>query len=233
MSLSEPARNAGLQEVKLSKALLKSSPENRLNAIIEALVDASDRALEHSDSPLSRMPEYFMAVHVANHFAQSFSNFGYRLEASVKQTLADAGVEEDEINDLLETPELRGNGRFDVVLRTGRRGVPAHVLEFKRGSRSAHLLKDLIRLAHVSKTVSDGARLETNYLVFTTKKTESRLLAMLGEQEAERKKTNPRARGKVTYTLKKYQPIAHWAKDDPKRAPQHMAVAVFEVRYKK
>ncbi|WP_410480673.1 hypothetical protein ACJ70E_15755 [Pseudomonas plecoglossicida] len=193
---------------------------------------ASDMALEHSDMPLSRMPEYFMAVHVAHHVAKSFNNFGYRLEASVKQTLADAGVDEGEINDLLENDELRGNGRFDLVLRTGKKGLPAHVLEFKRGARSAHLLKDMIRLAYVAKTVVAGARLETNYLVFTTKKSEDRLLTMLQEQEAELRSENPRARGRVAYTLKKYQPIQHWAKGDSTRAPLHMAVAVFEVKYK-
>lgn len=216
----------------MTTTLLKSSPANRLDAIVNGLIHASDMALEHADMPLSRMPEYFMAVHVAHHVAKSFTNFGYRLEASVKQTLADAGVEADEINDLLENDHLRGNGRFDLVLRTGKKGVPAHVLEFKRGARSAHLLNDMIRLAYVAKTVAAGARLETNYLVFTTKKSEPRLLTMLQEQEAELKSNNPRARGRVTYTLKKYQPIPHWAKEDSNRTPQHMAVAVFEVKYK-
>ena len=216
----------------MTTALLKSSPANRLDAIIEGLIHASDMALKHADMPLSRMPEYFMAVHVAQHVAKSFASFGYRLEASVKQTLADAGVDDDEIDDLMENDDLRGNGRFDLVLRTGKKGTPAHVLEFKRGSRSAHLLKDLIRLAYVTRTVHAGARLETNYLVFTTKKSEERLLTMLQEQEAERRRNHPRARSQVAYSLKRYHPIRHWAKDDNNRNPLHMAVAVFEVSYK-
>lgn len=220
-------------EAQLTESLLKSSSSNRLNAIVEALSHASDMARDHCDTPLSRMPEYFMAVHVAHHFANSFSNFGYRMEASVKETLADAGVDESEINDLLEGhPHLRGNGRFDLVLRTGRRGVPAHVIEFKRGSRNDHLLKDLIRLAYVSSTVNESTRLETNYLVFTTKKTKDRLLAMLHEQEADYREANPRGRGRLDYTLKKYQQIPHWAKDDSSRAAKYMAIAVFEVKYK-
>jgi len=221
-----------LQEAQLTELLLKSSPSNRLDAITDALSLASDMALEHSDMPLSRMPEYFMAVHVAAYFARSFSSFGYRMEASVKETLIDAGVDEDEINALLENELLRGNGRFDLVLRTGRRGVPAHVLEFKRGSRNDHLFKDLVRLAYVSRTVREGSRLETNYLVFTTKKSEERLLAMLSEQEADHHAQFPRGRGKVSYALKRYQAIPHWSKDDVKREKKHMAIAVFEVRYK-
>jgi hypothetical protein len=219
-------------EAPLTNSLLKSSSGNRLDAIIKALTHASKMACEHCDMPLSRMPEYFMAVHVAHHFAHAFSNFGYRMEASVKETLIDAGVEEDEINALLENEHLRGNGRFDLILRTGRRGVPAHVLEFKRGSRSDHLFKDLVRLAYVSRTVREGSRLETNYLVFTTKKSKERLLAMLSEQEAEHHAQYPRGRGNVSYSLQRYQAIAHWAKDDAKREDKHMAVAVFEVKYR-
>ncbi|MGP5356115.1 hypothetical protein [Pseudomonas helleri] len=209
---------------------LKSSPNNRLDAIVEGLIHASDMALKHADMPLSRMPEFFMAVHVAQHVAKSFKNFGYRLEASVKQTLADAGVDEAEINDLLSNPDLRGNGRFDLVLRTGKKGTPAHVLEFKRGSRSAHLLKDLTRL---TRTVHAGARLKTNYLVFTTKKSEERLFTMLQAATVEYKRNHPRARSQVAYALKRYQPIPHWAKDDDNRNRLHMAVAVFEVSYKR
>ncbi|OLY72226.1 hypothetical protein AU074_13710 [Pseudomonas sp. ATCC PTA-122608] len=199
---------------------------------MQALTRASDMAVEHSDMPLSRMPEYFMAVHVANHFADSFSNFGYRLEASVKDTLLDAGVSEGDINDLLENERLRGNGRFDLVLRTGRRGVPAHVVEFKRGSRNSHLYKDLVRLSYVSNTVRDDQRLVTNYLVFTTKKTEGGLRNMLASQEAEHRAEFPRARGRTSYELKRYETVPHWAKDDAKHEEKHMAVAVFEVKYK-
>lgn len=220
------------KEFNVTKPLLKSSPNNRLDAIVEGLLHASDMALTHADMPLSRMPEYFMAVHVAQHVAASFANFGYRMEASVKQTLADAGVNEGEIDDLLANDDLRGNGRFDLVLRTGKTGMPAHVLEFKRGSRSTHLTKDLIRLAYVTRTVHAGARLETNYLIFTTKKSEERLLTMLQEEEAVRKHHHPKARGRVECALKRYQPIRHWAKDDESRSLLHMAVAVFEVSYK-
>lgn len=216
----------------MTGSLLKSSSNNRLDAIMQALMHASQMAFENCDMPLSRMPEYFMAVHVARHFADSFSNFGYRLEASVTETLLDAGVSEDDINDLMSNKNLRGNGRFDLVLRTGRRGVPAHVIEFKRGSRNSHLYKDLVRLSYVSNTVREDQRLVTNYLVFTTKKTEDGLRTMLATQEAEHRAEFPRARGRTSNELKRYQPVPHWAKDDAKREEKHMAVAVFEVKYK-
>jgi hypothetical protein len=217
----------------LNKALLKSSSRSRINAIMNALSEASELANTHCDTPLSRMPEYFMGVHVANHFAKNFSNFGYRMEASVKETLGDAGVDEVEIDDLLEIEQLRGNGRFDLVLRTGRHGIPAHVIEFKRGSRSAHLFNDLKRLSYVSMAVHDTSRLKTNYLVFTTRKSPDRLHEMLKLQESEDHAVNPRGRSQLIYTLCGYQEIPHWAKGDSKQQPKFMAVAVFEVQSRK
>jgi hypothetical protein len=38
----------------MTTALLKSSPTNRLDAIVEGLIHASDMALKHADMPLSR-----------------------------------------------------------------------------------------------------------------------------------------------------------------------------------
>lgn len=83
------------------------------------------------------------------------------------------------------------------------------LMEFKRSSRSEHLFKDLVRVAYVSRTVREGSRLETNYLVFTTKKSKERLLAMLSKQEAEHHVQYPRGRGNVSYSLQRYQAIAH------------------------
>ncbi|MBH3383223.1 hypothetical protein I5S53_04430 [Pseudomonas juntendi] len=209
----------------------KSSPSNRINQIIEGLLKASDKANKNAQLPLARMPEYFMAVHVAEHFANEFANFGYHLEASVKQTLSDAGVDESEIEDLLQDENLRGNGRFDLVIRTGKKNLPAHILEFKRGARSAHLLKDFERLAYVSKIAHDGEKLKTNYMVFTTKRPESKIVAMLDAQAEARKTNQPRARNKVAYALKAYEPISHWAKGDKTRKPLDMAIAVVEIKY--
>lgn len=208
----------------------KSSSENRLDAIVQALVQANEKAKVLSKCRLSRMPEYFMVCEVADYFAKHFKNFGYRLEASVKGTLADAGVAEKQIDQLLRREELRGNGRFDLVVRTGRRGVPAHVVEFKRGSRHQHLLKDLIRLAYVCESVGERTRLETNYLVFTTSQTREQLCKMLHEQERERPKQSV-DKG-VRYTLARYQQIDHWMNPSFEMTSKPLAVAVFEVRFK-
>lgn len=145
---------------------MRSSPNNRIDAIMNALLDAHDDAQRLSRSSLHRMPEFFMAVRVADYFAENFKNFGYKLEAQVKRTFDGADLWHQDIEKLLDDPEVRSNGRFDLVLRTGKRGRPSHVLEFKRGARVEALLKDVRRLAKICEHAGEE-RLKTNYLVFT------------------------------------------------------------------
>ncbi|MFG6176443.1 hypothetical protein ACGTN6_04275 [Halomonas sp. THAF12] len=161
---------------------LKSSPNNRLEAIFQALQDAHLDAAEQSQTSLNRMPEYFMAVRVADHFARHFRNFGYRLEPQVKQTFEDSDLWHSASEELGKDPDLRPDGRFDLVLRTGKRNRPAHVLEFKRGGKLEALSHDLRRLAAVCRHAGTE-RLKTNYLVFTRK---CRGTAAGDEQDIER-----------------------------------------------
>lgn len=162
---------------------MKSSPNNRINAIIDALLAAHDDAQNLSLSSLNRMPEFFMAVRVADYFAEHFINFGYRLESSVKRTLEASEMRADDIEELLQDPDLRSDGRFDLVLHTGKKGKTAHIIEFKRGDAMRGLITDIRRLAKVSAQ-AERHSLKTNYLVLTRrcpaeKDTTDRLLERL------------------------------------------------------
>jgi hypothetical protein len=165
--------------------LLKSSPYNRLQAIEAALLEAHEDAIKYSHSSLNRMPESFMALRVADYFATRFTNFSYRLEAQVKRTFQESDIQGAEIDRLLQEADLRPDGRFDLVLRSGKRGRTAHIIEFKRGDSTRALLKDIRRLAKVSKN-ADSHSLKTNYLVLTRpcpkdKDTSDRLIARLSD----------------------------------------------------
>lgn len=163
---------------------MRSSPNNRINAIMEALLAAHDDAQRLSRSSLHRMPEFFMAIRVADYFAVHFDNFGYRLEAQVKRTLEASDMQVDDIAELLREPDLRPDGRFDLVLHTGKRGRTAHILEFKRGDAMRGLISDIRRLAKVSRH-AERHSLKTNYLVLTRRcpserDTSDRLIERLG-----------------------------------------------------
>lgn len=76
---------------KPAKTSIRSSRENRVNAIEDALTAAHGHAVMHCGTTLYGMPEYFMCTRVAEHFANEFSNFQYRLEASVEQVIGCSG----------------------------------------------------------------------------------------------------------------------------------------------
>ncbi|WP_304526780.1 hypothetical protein [Halomonas sp. I5-271120] len=154
----------------------KSSPRNRIAAIKHVLIAAQEDAERISKSSLHRMPEFFMAVRVADYFASQFRNFGYRLEPQVKRTFQRADLRHSDLEQLLSDKEIRPNGRFDLVLLTGKKGRPAHIMEFKRGTKVEPLIKDAKRLAKVC-THAGEERLKTNYLVFT------RRFSSAGERE--------------------------------------------------
>lgn len=145
---------------------MRSSPNNRINAIMDALLDAHDDAQRLSRSSLHRMPEFFMAMRVADYFAEHFDNFGYRLEAQVRRTFEASDMQVGDITELLQEPDLRPNGRFDLVLHKGKSGRTAHLMEFKRGDAIRGLISDIRRLAKVSRHAGRYS-LKTNYLVLT------------------------------------------------------------------
>ncbi|MCL5425612.1 MAG: hypothetical protein M1154_08280 [Gammaproteobacteria bacterium] len=144
----------------------KSSPSTRLEAIENALLTAHQDALRYSHSSLHRMPEYFMAMRVADYFATHFINFSYRLEAQVKRTFEESDIQTRNIQRLLAEPDLRPEGRFDLVLRKGKQGRTAHIIEFKRGDSTRGLIGDIRRLAKVSQHAGHHS-LKTNYVVLT------------------------------------------------------------------
>lgn len=152
---------------KPAKTSIRSSRENRVNAIEDALTAAHGHAVMHCGTTLYGMPEYFMCTRVAEHFANEFSNFQYRLEASVEQVIGSLDLLNAKV--LLGHSETRSAGRFDVVLFTRKRGRAAHIIEFKIGDKLKELKKDINRIARLSDSVGTKARLQTNYLVFITK----------------------------------------------------------------
>ncbi|GGY63272.1 hypothetical protein GCM10007071_07300 [Marinobacter zhanjiangensis] len=75
---------------------------------------------------------------------------------------------------LLKKKETRASGRFDVVLFTKKSGKAAHIIEFKKGSKFTSLRYDIDRIALLADSVGARSRLETNYLVFITKRKSER-----------------------------------------------------------
>lgn len=141
---------------------MKSSKNNRIMVIQEAIKDAHNYAIEHCGLPLNKMPEYFLGVAIGQKMVSAFDNFNVRFEMSVQQLMEHAGIQ------LSGDKANRENGRFDLVLLTKRGETPAHIIEIKRGVKIDSMLSDIKRLANICRYVQADTRLETNYFVTVT-----------------------------------------------------------------
>lgn len=152
----------------MPQSAVRSSSKSRVREIGKALASAHDHAMEACGKTLHGMPEYYMCSRVAEHFTHEFANFRYRLEVPVTQVIRSLSIPGQD--SLLKQKEIRPAGRFDVVLFTRKSGKAAHIIEFKKGDKLSSLRKDIDRIALLADNVSARSRLETNYLVFITKR---------------------------------------------------------------
>lgn len=145
---------------------MKSSKNNRLKVIEQAIKDAHQYSLQHCGQPLNKMPEYFLGVTIGQAMVEAFDNFKVRFEMSVLDLLNHLDVQAS------GEPQDRENGRFDLVLLTKSKDIPAHIIEIKRGVKAGSMAADIRRLANICRAAQSGSRLETNYFVTVTSRTE-------------------------------------------------------------
>lgn len=72
---------------------MKSSKNNRLKVIEQALRDAHQYSLQYCGLPLNKMPEYFLGVTIGQAMVKEFDNFKVRFEMSVQDLLNHLNVQ--------------------------------------------------------------------------------------------------------------------------------------------
>lgn len=107
---------------------------------------------------LNDLPEYYMAVKVAEHIAGSLTTYSFSLEDPIERLAAELGIENF-------PAEFRGGGNADLVLRSAKTGRLKHVVEFKRSISTGEIKKDALRLAKLCMEAPAGHRAEKNFLV--------------------------------------------------------------------
>ncbi|QYK04740.1 hypothetical protein [Shewanella zhangzhouensis] len=129
--------------------------------LVEGVKKAAREAVDKTGCSVNDLPEYFMAVKVADHVYETMQTYAFTMEDSFQSICDEVGIEE-----LPE--ECRGNGRADLVLRSVKTRRVRHVVEFKRSIKKAELKKDAIRLAKLCQHAPSQHRIEKNFLVAVT-----------------------------------------------------------------
>lgn len=129
--------------------------------LVEGVKKAAEDAVAKTGCSVNDLPEYFMAVKVADHIFDTMQTYAFTMEDSFQTLCEEVGIEE-----LPE--ECRGSGRADLVLRGLKTGHVRHVVEFKRSIKKAEIKKDAIRLAKLCELAPERHRIEKNFLVAVT-----------------------------------------------------------------
>lgn len=129
--------------------------------LVEGVKKAAEEAVAKTGCSVNDLPEYFMAVKVADHVFDTMQTYAFTMEDSFQTLCEEVGIEQ-----LPE--ECRGSGRADLVLRSLKTGRVRHVVEFKRSIKKAELKKDAIRLAKLCQLAPEQHRIEKNFLVAVT-----------------------------------------------------------------
>ncbi len=129
--------------------------------LVEGVLEAAKEAMTKTGCSVNDLPEYFMAVKVADHIFDTMQTYAFTMEDSFQALCEEVGIEQ-----LPE--ECRGSGRADLVLRDRKSRNVKHVVEFKRSIKKAELKKDAIRLAALCQQAPSGYLVEKNFLVAVT-----------------------------------------------------------------
>lgn len=114
---------------------------------------------------VNALPEYFMAVKVAEYINNHFSTFRFSMEDTLHSLCQEAGINCEKID-----PKYRieKKTRADLILRNKSNNKIKHIIEFKRHLHTTQIKKDVIRLAWLCANAEAGHRMEKNFLVVIT-----------------------------------------------------------------
>lgn len=119
-------------------------------------------ASEITGKSINALPEFFLAVKVAEYVNEHFSTFSFSMEDRMIHICDEVGIDYRKAD-----PEFRINEltRADLVLKSKKSNKIKHVIEFKRHLKASQIKKDALRLAWLCASAPLGHRLEKNFLV--------------------------------------------------------------------
>ncbi|MBU0912048.1 MAG: hypothetical protein KKF22_05875 [Gammaproteobacteria bacterium] len=131
----------------------------------QAISEACIVANELTGKSVNALPEYFMAVKVAEYVNNHFSTFRFSMEDTLHNLCKEADINCEQI---ASEYRIEKTTRADLILRNKSNNKIKHIIEFKRHLHTTQLKKDVVRLAWLCANAKAGHRLEKNFLVAVT-----------------------------------------------------------------
>lgn len=130
--------------------------------LASALENSCAVATELTGKSINALPEFFLAVKVAEFVNEHFSTFTFSIEERLFSICEEVGIDCELADPLYRIDKLT---RADLVLKSKKSKKIKHVIEFKRHLNTSQIRKDTLRLAWLCASAPLGHRLEKNFLV--------------------------------------------------------------------
>lgn len=128
----------------------------------KAVVNACQVAEDVTGKSINSLPEYFLAVKVAEYLNNHFSTFTFSMEEPLIDLCEEVGINHKNVG---AEYRIDNNTRADLVLKNKKSSTIKHIVEFKRYLHVGQLRKDALRLAWICANAPVGHRIERNFLV--------------------------------------------------------------------
>lgn len=141
--------------------------EKPVRSVRKVLVNSLGSACKDAEfltgKSINSLPEFFLAVKVAEYINSHFPSYCFSMEESLIELCEEVGVDYEDVDSLFRIDK---NTRADLVLKSRKYNTVKHIVEFKRSLHSStQIEKDALRLAWICASAPPKHRIETNYLV--------------------------------------------------------------------
>lgn len=130
--------------------------------LAEALKSSCESASILTGKSINALPEFFLAVKVAEYVNEHFSTFTFSMEDRMIHICNEVGIDYKKADSEFRINKL---ARADLVLKSKKSKKIKHVIEFKRNIKASQIRKDALRLAWLCASAPPGHKLEKNFLV--------------------------------------------------------------------
>lgn len=180
-------------------------------------------AQELTGKSVNALPEFFLAVKVAEYVKEHFTSFNFSLEDRMIDICNEVGIEYKSAPAEVRIDKLT---RADLVLKSKKTNKIKHVVEFKRHISITQIKKDALRLAWLCASAPLGHRVEKNFLVVISHKAPSLFGKRTSDILSEVKKISPN----VTVKFEAVD-LSHYQSTHAKGGGRNLYGGVWEFAY--
>ena len=191
-------------------------------ALATALCQTAETAEYMTGRTINDLPEYFLSVKTAEFILEHFDSFTFSMEDTISELVKAIDIPDG------DKYLTRKTGNVDLTLRNRKTHKIKHLVEFKRGFKEEHHLKDIERLAEFCLCSPAGHKVETNFMVMVAPVTAEEM----NKRSKQIEKYLSQSFNKLIGVVVEYIDLSHYLSTRATKREEHpLYGAVYELKY--